>query len=286
MIPHHLERLISEETSFPFRVETGVTNQHRWYLLCPRQEELRSPRTFGIRTTLDWRRLSVVFEPGRFADRLLENMGKAEEAGRVTFRAVLTECIRLGAEVKFQVNGNIFPIESSEAWSQVWRRLELSLSKGRLELGTNDGEPDSDIIGVWTGRFAAAITAILPVEEDSAYGEEGMQGFPEGALSIVQSKRYERDRRNRAAAISIHGLACHACGLNLAKEYGDTATGFIEIHHTIPVSELGDDYVIDLAHDLVPLCPNCHTIAHRRCPPFSVQEIKAMLKSQSGTHTI
>jgi len=38
--------------------------------------------------------------------------------------------------------------------------------------------------------------------------------------------------------------------------------GYIEVRHVVPVSQLGDDYVVDPKDDLIPLCPNCHAVAH------------------------
>lgn len=140
-------------------------------------------------------------------------------------------------------------------------------------MGLDEGEPDDQIVIRWAGMFASAITAILPVEEET----EEMPGYPEGSVTTAQVNRYERDRRNRAAAISIHGSACKACGLDMAKQYGTVASGFIEIHHIVPVSEIGLDYQIDPGKDLVPLCPNCHAIVHRRNPPFSVEEVARMI---------
>ena len=35
--------------------------------------------------------------------------------------------------------------------------------------------------------------------------------------------------------------------------------------------------------DLVPLCPNCHAMAHRRRIPYTVAELRAM-RSRRGVH--
>ena len=49
-------------------------------------------------------------------------------------------------------------------------------------------------------------------------------------MSPVAVNRYERDRRNRAAAIAIHCLGCrHAA--DMGTRYGEAASGFIEVHH-------------------------------------------------------
>ena len=274
--PRHLGRLITGKTGLAFEADSGTdADGQTWYLLRPRG--LPTNHCFGIRTTLGWRRLYIVFEPGKFAGELLASMGNADNDGRSVFRAVLKDCQRRDAEIKLSVNGSLYSIEGGEAWSQDWSQFSLSLNKGQLEPSTDDGALDPDTVSDWTGRFAAAITAILPLEEEEGHPEEGIRGLPEGAVTTVQANRYERDRRNRAAAISIHGSACRACGVDMGKRYGNIATDFIEVHHLTPLSKIGDDYTIDPALDLVPLCPNCHAIAHRRDPPFSVEEISAML---------
>ena len=116
----------------------------------------------------------------------------------------------------------------------------------------------------------------MPLEAAESSDEE-IDGYPEGALTTVQANRFERDRRNRAAAIAIHGTSCLACGVEMGNVYGGIAQGFIEIHHVTPVSQLGAGYRIDPAKDLVPLCPNCHSVTHRCSPPFSVEEIQSLI---------
>ena len=275
--PQDLGKVVSEETGLEFEAGAGVDAEgQRWYLLGagdpPRDH------TFGIRTTIEWRRLRIDFEPGKFAGPLLADMGKAEADGRSAFRAVLGECERLGARIDLEINGESAAYSGEGVWAQTWNRLVLSMNKGQLELGVDEGEPDGHIVCRWTGRFAAALVAILPTEAvDELVGSE-VTGYPEGALIAVQSNRYERDRRNRAAAIAIHGTACKGCGLDLGKRYGSVAAGLIEIHHVIPVSQLGAGYVIDPVRDLVPLCPNCHAVVHRRVPPLMVSAIELLVK--------
>jgi 5-methylcytosine-specific restriction enzyme A len=114
-------------------------------------------------------------------------------------------------------------------------------------------------------------------EVDPQFPEPYFEGLPEGAKLRIEVNRYERDRRNRAAALAINGYACKACDIDMNASYGEAAVGLIEVHHVTPVSVLGPDYRINPATDLVPLCPNCHAVAHRRVPPYSVEEIRAML---------
>ena len=274
--PQLLGRVISGETGLEFEADTGVDAEgQRWYLLRPRG--LPEDHTFGIRTTLGWRRLRIEFEPGKFAGSLLDDMGRADADGRSAFLAVLTDSRRLGSQIDLQINGVPLPFDSEEIWGQTWNRLALSMNKGQLELGLDEGEPDAHIICQWTARFSAAIVAILPTEEVVANAESEVIGYPEGSVIQVRANRYERDRRNRAAAIAIHGTACKGCGLEMSARYGSIAVGYVEIHHVTPVSELGAGYVIDPKRDLVPLCPNCHAVVHRQRPPLSVEELQLLL---------
>ena len=277
--PWRLEKSVSMETGLAFEATTGIDNERQhWFELRPRH--VSRDHAFAIRAVLDWRRIRIDFQPGKFAGELLGNMARVDETGRAAFCAILADCADRGAEIDFRVNGSPYHFQSDEPWEQNWNRFVLHLSKGQLELGTDDGEPDADIVCRWTGRFAAAITAILPLEEEAESSDEEMEGYPEGAIITLQANRFERDRRNRAAAIAIHGTSCLACGVEMGSVYGNVAEGFVEVHHVTPVSQLGEGYVIDPAKDLVPLCPNCHAVAHRRSPPFSVDEIRDLIGSR------
>jgi 5-methylcytosine-specific restriction protein A len=273
----HLEKSVSMETGLSFDAASGVDRERQpWFDLWP--SDVSRDHAFTIRTVLDWRRIRIDFHPGKFAGDLLGKMAHADETGRSAFRSILSDCAARGAELDCRINGKPCDFMDDEPWGQHWSRFVLHLSKGQLELGTEDGEPDADIVCRWTGRFAAAIASILPLETVTEPPVGEMEGYPEGAVTTVQTNRFERDRRNRAAAIAIHGTACLACGLDMGRVYGDIAEGFIEVHHVTPVSQLGEGYVIDPANDLVPLCPNCHAIVHRRSPPFSVEEIRNLFR--------
>ena len=120
--------------------------------------------------------------------------------------------------------------------------------------------------GVW-----AIATKIASKEE-----VEDLSGFPEGAKTEITVNRYERDRRNRKAAIDFHGSACLACNVRMAERYGEITDGFIEIHHTKSLST-SDEYTPDVETDLIPLCPNCHAVVHLVNPPMTLEDLKRRL---------
>ncbi len=111
------------------------------------------------------------------------------------------------------------------------------------------------------------------------YGEQLEELIPdaEGRKRIRQHVTYERSARNRALAIELRGRTCEVCGFNFDEVYGsEHADGYIQIHHVKPVSEYEGE--VDLVSDLIPLCANCHVMAHRRKTLTSIEELKALIK--------
>ncbi|HHE7415551.1 TPA: HNH endonuclease, partial [Klebsiella pneumoniae] len=48
--------------------------------------------------------------------------------------------------------------------------------------------------------------------------------------------------------------------------------------HLIPLSDIKENYSLDPKKDLIPVCPNCHAMLHRRNPPFSPEELKSIIE--------
>jgi 5-methylcytosine-specific restriction protein A len=276
--PSDLAALVSDETGLSFSATEGKdTDGYRWILLHP--TGLDSKHTFGIRVTIGWRRVEVSFEPGAFAAPLLGEMGETDPEGRAVFVSMLSSCQAAGAELRFRINGQDRAYSDPAIWSTPWTRLELLLRKGNLEIGDLDAGPEIEILREWALRFVAAIIAVLPLDGGSEeIPPDNQQGFPEGAATTVTVNRYERDRRNRAAAIAIHGSRCKGCDMSFSERYGEIALGFIEIHHIVPVAKMPPMYIVDPSKDLVPLCSNCHSVVHRQDPPMSVEALRQLLR--------
>ncbi|MDB5526057.1 MAG: endonuclease [Rhizobium sp.] len=278
--PRSLAERISAETGLEFSGREGRDSEGtRWLELQP--AGYPPGQTFTLRTLIGWRRLDVHFQPGSFAGDLMSAMGSADETGRRTFRAVLDVCREADAEVALTLNGTSRLPDDSAIWETGWRSFSLGVRKGMLAINEGNVEEDMRQIELWTSRVAAAVLALLPleVEDEGLEASPEVVGLPEGAKVRVETNRYERDRRNRAAALAIHGYSCKACKLDMSERYGAAASGLIEVHHVTPVSHLGEGYIIDPRTDLVPLCPNCHSVAHRRSPPYSIDDLREMLAS-------
>ena len=102
--------------------------------------------------------------------------------------------------------------------------------------------------------------------------------YKEGSVLTVQVNRYERNQEARRKCIEIHGCQCKICGFDFEKVYGQAGQGLIHIHHVIPISSIKEEYQIDYEKDLIPVCPNCHAMIHRKATPYTVKEIKNMLE--------
>lgn len=105
--------------------------------------------------------------------------------------------------------------------------------------------------------------------------------YIEGPAKMTVVNRYERNYAARAKCIEYHGTACHVCGFDGASAYGKMGANLIHVHHLIEISTIGVQYQVDPIKDLVPVCPNCHAMIHRRRPAYSVAEVQKMIRPKS-----
>lgn len=111
-----------------------------------------------------------------------------------------------------------------------------------------------------------------------------LEAEEEGAPSSSLLTKFERSHLNRSLCLAYYGYDCKACSLNMKDKYGDIARDFIHVHHLNPISKNGI-ITPDPIRDFVPLCPNCHSIAHLKNPPLTVEEIKRILINNGNTNT-
>lgn len=236
-------------------------------------------RTFAFLATLTGRQLRVQFRPGRWAGELVHAMGRADDEARRMWLDLVSRCVGEGAgRVTMSINGTPADPLAPADWPSDWQLLDVAFERGPVALDAYD----RDAMGLlspeqWIARFASAVASLLPLEE-----AEASQFDPEveGDPTMVTHLRYERSRRNRAAAIAIHGYDCRACGLNMQDIYGELGAGFVHVHHETSLAEQGGAQAVDPYTGLVPLCPSCHGIVHRRRPPRSIAEVRAAVLEQ------
>ena len=108
-------------------------------------------------------------------------------------------------------------------------------------------------------------------------GVDGRQDYAEGAMTSVLVNRYERSAKAKAACIAHHGWRCSVCCLDFSERYGDLGKNFIHVHHKRPLWRLKSTYRVNPKKDLVPVCPNCHAMLHRREPPLDIEQLRRIL---------
>jgi 5-methylcytosine-specific restriction enzyme A len=106
----------------------------------------------------------------------------------------------------------------------------------------------------------------------------------EGALNKVIVNKYERNPIARNRCVEVNGYKCSVCNFDFEEVYGDLGKNFIHVHHVIPIHKINSKYKIDFAKDLIPVCPNCHAMLHRKSngEVFTIQELKLLLNRKSS----
>lgn len=122
------------------------------------------------------------------------------------------------------------------------------------------------------------VVALEVTDSTTALAEEVPESMWEGAKRTVSVNAYERSAEARAACIEAHGSKCAICDFDFGQIYGPEFQGFIHVHHRVPVSKVGARYKVDPAKDLVPLCPNCHSVVHYGNKTRSEDEVRQKLQ--------
>ncbi len=110
---------------------------------------------------------------------------------------------------------------------------------------------------------------------------ENIEQLFEGIKRIVIVNSYERNSKARQLCVKHWKAICVVCNFDFEKTYGEIGKGFIHVHHLTPISQIGKSYQIDPINDLIPVCPNCHSMLHRQEPPLTIDELKTLLNNDN-----
>jgi len=108
--------------------------------------------------------------------------------------------------------------------------------------------------------------------------------FPEGKLKeklhLLRERNSALVRQVKSAAMKQDGcLKCACCSVDFFVTYGEIGKGFIEAHHTKPLSNLHDDGEETNIKDIALVCSNCHRMLHRRRPWLEMNELSELLSA-------
>ena len=108
--------------------------------------------------------------------------------------------------------------------------------------------------------------------------DEELEAIYEGTKKEIATKVFERNPKARKGCVTRWGYKCFVCGFNFKEFYGVDGEKYIQVHHLKPLSSYKKESKINPITDLRPLCANCHAIVHRKNPPYSMDEMKKMIK--------
>ena len=127
---------------------------------------------------------------------------------------------------------------------------------------------------VWESA-AKPLPSIPPEDEDA---------FAEGADAYKQHRTIERNSKLSALAKKLRlqrdgALKCEGCDFDFAAKYGERGAGYIEAHHTTPVSQFKGTRLTKVS-ELALVCANCHRMLHRSNPVLDVAGLRALIISE------
>lgn len=110
----------------------------------------------------------------------------------------------------------------------------------------------------------------------SSESRDTQETFDEGREREIRTNVVERNRKAVQAAKRIHGLDCQVCGFNFGRFYGDHGSGFVEVHHIVPVAQAArkKNGQVNARTEMVVVCANCHRMLHRGRRLVSIDELR------------
>lgn len=270
-----LKNKLEETFSMPFEVSLSVVDGEEQYTCYPTNSE---EMFFTVKAFIHNQiRLVVEIAPQKFAGAILTDMAYANHSQRKIFFQYIDLLNSEKAKVSFAVNNEL--VSSEKIWPKNWHYFKSRIDLVPIpEIGGDDEL--FTLLSNWAIHGISLVLSLLTLEDNTSY--TNLSPEKEGEAKEIRSIRYERSRANREICLAHKGYSCYACGFNFLERYGLLGKDYIEVHHTTPVSEMGDDYEFDIDRDLVPVCSNCHSMLHRKKPPYTIDELQDVIARNGG----
>ncbi|MFJ5762749.1 HNH endonuclease [Neobacillus sp. NPDC093182] len=244
--------------------ESDHENARRIWLVSNNPEEFELARAYSERETLEWKR-SRNFENGDIL--YIYVSGNIQQ---VCFKVEIIQGLVPPNEVKYNKMfwKDLKKFEESKGGK--WTRFrflekvdtpELSLSKLR-EHGLKGNVQGPMKL---TGELRDYIMVYFEHDlTEGYYPDEVPDNLEEGMRKTVMVNVYERNPIARKRCMDHYGVQCQICDLNFEDTYGEVGKDFIHVHHILPLHKIQRGYEVDPIRDLIPVCPNCHAMLHRK----------------------
>lgn len=250
-----------------FDVSLKLNNGEPTYIICPHGSD---DQYFYITAEIKNKtRLILICEPEKYGAGFVQTLGTANIEKRKIFCDYWKAFEKENYKVAVKINDNIATIENFDQIIQETKKFHIRITKSPYY---EDGDKNADFIVV--DNIVSVCAMMLSLFN---YEIEGL-GFEEGKKYKLEQTKYERNPINRKLCLMTNGYKCKICGFDFEKVYGHIGKEYIEVHHKKPVSTIGEGYIVDPINDLVPICSNCHSMVHRKNPPYTIDEIKKIIE--------
>lgn len=118
----------------------------------------------------------------------------------------------------------------------------------------------------------------MSVEFNSPEEVDSTSKLQEGEKKTVTVDIHERNPIARKKCIEHWGTKCQVCGFMFEDMYGPIGQNYIHVHHLIPFQSSSGSRVVDPVSDLRPVCANCHSIIHKKNPPYTIEEVRKFVQ--------
>ena len=233
--------------------------------------------TFFISIELGEKRIDSSLHFEEYARKFLNSISTPDNEKINRFVSLLNNSSKNGYKHKILINNKksndiVKLIKESDEWNSFEANIYIPFVENKTDFPEHIYSIAEDIYGL--------ILSLVDLEEiHEKESVDQLLKYPEGKKTKALVNKYERNRLNRKCCLDYYGYNCMVCNLNFADKYKKIGENFIHVHHIVPVSELGEDYSINPIKDLVPVCPNCHAMLHKRNPPYSINELKDIIRS-------
>jgi len=233
--------------------------------------------SFRIAANLSSNRIRVALEWGAFAAETISSISITDSN---VFQEYAKHLVSKGAKLTLEINDYPTDPENIIQGEDQVSLFELKSSSPVLHLEDFSEDQLLEAAFEWIDPIWGMMLSILPTEEIEPEIQELESWLPEGARTRVEVNRYERNRKFRNLCLTVLGASCRVCGYNFEDTFGTLGEGYIHVHHVVPVSSMPEDYQFNPLKDLVPVCPNCHSMLHREDPPLPIEKLKDILRAQ------
>jgi 5-methylcytosine-specific restriction protein A len=265
------KKILSALTS-AFRINLGIVEEKLpdSVKIIVRPLDFEERKGIAVISTIEWLSLKTHLAFDSFLGKLLDSIMSSHKEKVNIMVYTLKNMIdkspseKLSAEIDHKLLTNVN--ENIDL-----KKLSIFVDRPTMDLGIKSIE---EYVIEQQKLILGIILLLFDIEEEDASFINEVEGLPEGGRIRIEVNKYERSRLNRQACLNFYGYSCSACGFNFENVYGPLGKDYIHVHHIIPVSLIGDDYLINPIKDLIPICPNCHAILHRLNPPMQIKDLK------------